>query len=270
MPDRQDESRSRAPSSSGQSRTSTSEAAQSASERAALASLLYQVGSVLVLAFVLLAILGSLPLALGRPEWIERISSNLQNLGLTGLTGTVLIVLSQGIDRSDRQLRGRVRLVRRLAVWASIGWLALIPLQLSAGFNLVQQGLKGQREELTYFRKVQKRLALAKNQQELRSAIALVPNTPIEFTITGEVTTVGRNLSEQLGRRIRAIESSVQKENDQKLQNFALAQTRAALYSLLLAVGFAAIAQISPGSPSLLNGLLKLKLIRSLSQRLRF
>lgn len=269
MPDQQASPSRRVAGESSQSRAAAAEASRGASERAALATLLYQVGAALLAMFVLLAVLGSLPLALGQPEWIERISSNLQNLGLTALSGSVFIVLSQGIDRSDRKLRSRVTLVRKLAIWAMLGWLLLIPLQLSASYNMVRQGLRSQNEQLVYFRKVQKRLELARNQQDLRSAIALVPGTPTDFTITNPVPEVARQLSEQMGRRIKAAETALQKENDQRLQNFSLVQARTVLYSLLLALAFAAIAQSSPGSPSMLNRLLNQRWLNRLLLRWR-
>ena len=91
---------------------------------------------VFVLAFALQLLAVLFPLQLLDPAWQWRLANGLINGAFLPLLALALLQIGVALTPSDQRLRQRQRLFRQLAVAAAIGFLLLLPLQLSAGLRL--------------------------------------------------------------------------------------------------------------------------------------
>jgi hypothetical protein len=90
---------------------------------------------VFVLSFALQLAAVLFPLQLLEPAWQWRFANALINGAFLPLLALALLQIGVSLDGSDQRLRQRQRLFRQLAVAASLGFLLLLPLQLSAGLR---------------------------------------------------------------------------------------------------------------------------------------
>jgi hypothetical protein len=101
--------------------------------------------SLLALVFVLSFALQLAPLLfpfqLLEPAWQWRFANALINGAFLPLLSLALLQIGVSLDPADQRLRQRQRLFRQLAVAAALGFVLLLPLQLSAGLR--QQSAAG-------------------------------------------------------------------------------------------------------------------------------
>jgi hypothetical protein len=91
---------------------------------------------VLVLLFALQLLAVLFPLQPLEPAWQWRFSNALINGAFLPLLALALLQIGVSVDPGDPRLRQRQRLFRQLAVAAALGFLLLLPLQLSAGLRI--------------------------------------------------------------------------------------------------------------------------------------
>jgi hypothetical protein len=96
---------------------------------------------VLVLSFALQLVAVVFPFQPLDPAWQWRLSNALINGAFLPLLALALLQIGVSLDPGDPLLRQRQRLFRQLAVAAALGFLLLLPLQLSAGLR--QQSADG-------------------------------------------------------------------------------------------------------------------------------
>lgn len=96
---------------------------------------------VFVLTFALQLVAVLFPLQPLEPAWQWRFSNALINGAFLPLLALALLQIGVSLDPADQRLRQRQRLFRQLAVAAALGFLLLLPLQLSAGLR--QQSAAG-------------------------------------------------------------------------------------------------------------------------------
>ena len=97
---------------------------------------------VLALLFTLQLVAVLFPLQLFEPAWQWRLANALINGAFLPLLALALLQIGVILDPQDLRLVQRQRLFRQLAVGAALGFLLLLPLQLSAGLH--QQHAVGQ------------------------------------------------------------------------------------------------------------------------------
>lgn len=90
---------------------------------------------VFVLSFALQLAVGLFPFQLLEPAWQWRFSTSLINSAFLPLLALALLQIGVYLNPGDPLLRNRQRLFRQLAVPAALGFLLLLPLQLSAGLR---------------------------------------------------------------------------------------------------------------------------------------
>lgn len=90
---------------------------------------------VLVLIFALQVITAVVPWQPLNPAWQWRLANTLINGAPLPLLSLAVLQIGVVLDPGDPALRGRQRLFRQLAVVAALGFLLLLPLQISAGLR---------------------------------------------------------------------------------------------------------------------------------------
>lgn len=115
------------------------------------------------------------PIQLLNPAWQWRLATTLINGAFLPLLSLALLQIAVALSPSDALLRRRQRLFRLLAVAAAVGFLLLLPLQLSAGLrqhnamgSAQQQRLNGAERRLNELRKV---TAAASSTTELNTRL---------------------------------------------------------------------------------------------------
>lgn len=210
----------------------------------------------LALVFVALfatLVAGSLfPLQPLDPAWQSRVIGALVNAATLPLLAVALLHLSVLLDPQDPRLQQRYQLFCRLAAAASLGFLLLVPLQISAGLRLQQstgsqqiQRLDQAQRKLTQFRTA---LSQATSSADLNQRLQQLNGpslSPADLTLPlpvlkAQVTNVFNQAQSQINRDRSALATA------DPLQLLPL-QLRGSVACLALAFGFAIFA-LRPGS----------------------
>ena len=221
-----------------------------------VAGLLFMGGLVVLASSLNLLIFSLLPLAVLKPDWQLRLTTSMLNGGVLALVGTLLICLSQGFNPIDDLLRNRVRLVRRLAIFVAVLYLALIPLQVSAGLKLLRQKNTEEKTAVAGLNKLIRSIRASTNEQEFRDVIGRLPDPPpLPDTLPGSFSEVRNSIADNLEVRTRALETRTERSRSERLQNWLLEAARNVIQSILLGLGFAAVGLGKKGQFTLLESL---------------
>jgi ABC-type multidrug transport system fused ATPase/permease subunit len=221
-----------------------------------VAGLLFMGGLVVLASSLNLLIFSLLPLAVLKPDWQLRLTTSMLNGGVLALVGTLLICLSQGFNPIDDLLRNRVRLVRRLAIFVAVLYLALIPLQVSAGLKLLRQKNTEEKTAVAGLNKLIRSIRASTNEQEFRDVIGRLPDPPpLPDTLPGSFSEVRNSIADNLEVRTRALETRTERSRSERLQNWLLEAARNVIQSILLGLGFAAVGQGKNAQFTLLESL---------------
>lgn len=223
-------------------------------------------GAILLATFLNLLIFTLFPLRLLRPEWQLGVFTQLLNGGTTALVGALLLCMATLFAPRDQKVRRYTRLVRRLATFAAIAYLLLIPAQLAAGVKIQQDRTALEDRNLQQWRATMGQIRASTSPQEIQAIISkypqapeLPPNffqTPLE-TLKPELIAAGE-------ARIREVENAALIARAERWQIWLIEVARNSVQALLLALGFAAIARPWQGSKTLLELIVPTKLARRL------
>jgi len=221
------------------------------------ASILQWAGIALLGIFLTLLVSSAWPLALLQPAWLQKMSDIIQNLGVNALVGAVLLVLAQFLNPKEVALEQRVRLMRRLASWAAIGFVLLIPLQAYSGVTLLRNRTRQESRELAQIEQATKAIEAATTETELRTAIGRFPGSPpnLPARFNQPFGELRDRLADQLRPRLKEAEARLTEARRNRWQAWLKKWLRDGVYSLFLALGFAAIGQAGPDRPTLLTAL---------------
>lgn len=103
-------------------------------------------------------------------EWQGWVAERLSQQGLLAFLGFILLHLAVLLNPKKQPLRHRLRLVRHLAVVASIGYLLLIPLQLASSvdaFMAVQIERSNKGAQVTRLMEIRELIVKSKSNQDL-------------------------------------------------------------------------------------------------------
>ena len=207
-----------------------------------------------------------LPVALLQPAWQLQFANALRTTAIFPLFGAVLLLLAQLLRSQSRSLAGQVLSVRRLAFFAALGFLLLIPLQTHAGLKLLGAGNSGELRALRQVKAVAEEIRLANSEASLKLAISHLPGAPAEIqgSFTKPLDQVRLVVLDQLQPQIERADNRLAELRKLRLQSGLQGWITDGLAALALAVCFAAIGQLqSEGSSLLLNVLNLPGLIRA-------
>lgn len=201
------------------------------------------------------------PIQLLQPDWQQKVSLALLNSGSSALIGAFFLIVSPLLVPADKALAERARLVRRWCLGVAVGYILLIPLQLYSGINLLRQEKQKQSDRLNRIVTAVKAIEKSTTSEELRRAIAEMPGIPKGFQLRADQDPgeARDRIVEALGVNINQARTRIEEINASQFQawiGFSIANT---LSLLMLFLGFAAIAQNSPGRSTLLASLFKKK-----------
>ena len=201
-----------------------------------------------------------LPVALLQPAWQLKLASALRTTALFPLLGAVLLLLAQLLRSQSTRLADQVQWMRRLAFFAAIGFLLLIPLQTHAGLKLLGDGNSEELRAMRQVKQVAEEIRLAKSEAALKRAISQLPGAPaqIQGTFTKPLDQVRAVVLDQLQPQIQRADYRLAELRKLRLQGALLGWITDDLAALALAFCFAAIGQLKRGGSSLLLHVLHL------------
>jgi hypothetical protein len=230
-------------------------------------SLIFAIGGAVLLAtFLSLVLFSMFPIRLLRPDWQLGVISQILNGGTTALLGALLILMASLFSPRDLRARRYSRLVRRLATFAAIAYLLLIPAQLSAGVKIQQQ--RSEFEELNFkqWRTTMGQIRASSSPEEIQAILSKYPEPPAlpPNFFQAPLEAVKQQLITAGQARIKEVENATLAQRSNRWQTWLIEVSRNSVQSLLLGIGFAAIARPMQGSKSLLELIVPPKLTRRL------
>lgn len=224
-----------------------------------LAGILQAVSFGLLLVYLATELKQLLPPALLQPAWQLRAGEALRSSAALPLVAGALLLLARRFDPQGVALARRVVLVRRLSIAACLGFLLLIPLQITAGLRQINQTTAVEARQLDSVRRVAQAIEQAATPEAMNRAIAQLPGLPSDFQgqFARPLDQVRSGLLAQIQPQIKKLESRLVELRRQRLFGALGIFVFDGILSLAYAIGFAALASSGADQSSLLQRVLR-------------
>lgn len=213
----------------------------------------------LFIVFLAQVLFALFPIALLQPQWMVRFSAALRGTASLPLLATAILMLAIKMDEAVSPGAKHLHLVRRIATFAALGFLLLIPLQSYGVVRTINSQVEQRQGELNRVVAAANQLQQANTEQQLRAAIRAIPggeqlaNRPLG----ADVQTVKTSLLARIRPTVKRLENQLKESRDKALENLILPLARDAVICAAYALGFAGMGHNKIGKPTLLRRLLK-------------
>ncbi|MFM7264150.1 MAG: hypothetical protein ACKOZW_00835 [Cyanobium sp.] len=209
----------------------------------------------MLVAFLAIQMKVLLPPALAQPTWQLQLGDSLRGTASVPLVATALLLFAQRLDPEAEAIERRVTLVRRLCLAVALGFLLLIPLQISAGTSQMAQASSGESRQLREIQRTSLAIEQAQTPDALNQAIAQLPGLPSNFsgTFTRPIAEVRTILLNQIRPQIRTLETRITQARSDRMQAALRLFIFDGITALGYAIGFAAIGRSADDMPTLLQ-----------------
>jgi hypothetical protein len=192
-------------------------------------------------------------------QWHLALTADLINNGSLALLGALLTPLALAFDPSRKRLRTRNKAFRQWALAAAIGFLLLIPLQVSAGWRLYRtvtsQTEKQSSQSAAKLTELRQAIATATSTQEVQARLQQLAGNNAGLTPTQLSTPINQLRQELLARADqvanRLQQNIVATQSSFKPDRLFKETVRIVLSALFYAVGFAFLSGALPRSKKL-------------------
>ena len=221
----------------------------------ALGGLLLWSGCCLLAVYAVNVLRAALPPALLQPAWVLQVLTSLREGAVIPLVGLVLLLLAETFAPDDRRIAATVRWARRLAALLAVLFVLMLPLQVVAGFNLTGREQQQQQRLLDRARALARGIAEARDEEAMRRAISRLPGAPPigEGRFSQPLEDVRRGLLLQLNPQVKRIEETIAQLRLQSAAGQVNGWIGDGATAVIFAVAFAAIGQLEPARPTLLQ-----------------
>ena len=212
----------------------------------------------LILVFLAQIITALFPVALLQPEWMVRFSGSLRGIASLPLMALGLIMLANMIDGKVMPSSSHLRLLRRIASLAAIGFLLLIPLQTYGTVVGIRSQLQQGQAQLNSLTSAAVLVQNASNEPQLRDAIRAIPGADgvADQPLGADIKTIKSALLKKLRESTNSFQTQLNDSKTKAIQNIIPPLIRDAIISLAYAIGFAGMGYGRNGNSSLLRRLL--------------
>jgi len=213
----------------------------------------------LILVFLAQVIPTLFPIALLQPEWMVRVSGILRATASLAAIALALIMLANMIDKEVMPSSKHLKLFRRIATFAAIGYFLLIPLQTYATVVGIRSELQKGQDQLASLVSAGNLVKNAGNEQQLRDAIRAIPGAEevAMRPLGADVQTIKKALLDKLRESTNNLQNQLNDTQSKILANTTIPLIRDAAIDLGYAMGFAGMGYSQPGKPTPLRLLLK-------------
>jgi hypothetical protein len=213
----------------------------------------------LILVFLAQVIPTLFPIALLQPEWMVRVSGSLRATASLAAIALAMIMLANMLDKEVMPSSKHLKLFRRIATFAGIGFLLLIPLQTYGTVVGIRSELQKGQAQLTSLVSAGNLVKNADDEQQLRDAIRAIPGAEeVALRPLGaDVQTIKKALLDRLRESTNNLRSQLNDTQSKILANTTIPLIRDAAIALGYAMGFAGMGYSQPGKLTPLRLLLK-------------
>jgi len=224
-----------------------------------LADSLQWLAYTLFIVFLAQVVTSLFPIALIQPQWLVRVSATLRGTASLPLIAVALVMLANLLDSNVMPSSDQLRLIRRLATIAAIGFLLLIPIQSYGAVTGIRNQVQQSQGQLKKLADAANQVQKATNEAELREAIRAIPggeqlaNRPLG----ADVQTIKTGLLARLRPSVKRLENQLKDSQNEALQNTIGPLIRDGIIALAYAIGFAGMGYSKSGQPTPIRRLIK-------------
>jgi hypothetical protein len=207
------------------------------------ADILQWVAIALFIVFLAILLAAMLPLEILDSRWQVRVISALLGSSSLPLLGVVLMLLANYIDDGFSPFGANIRLIRRLAGVAAIGFLLLIPLQITAGTRLLNQQSGNEVGQLKVLQGAAESIRSANNEDDLKNALRKLPGAPnnLDRPLGAPLPQVKAALISRLDPAVKRLQNQVEEAKKNRLQKALGVWIRDAGMAAGYAIGFSGL-----------------------------
>lgn len=220
---------------------------------------LHWVGVALLASFVVDLASQAWPVALLQPAWLDRMNAFFVSRSITPLIGVLLVAGAGALDPQSKPIMSRANVFRRLACWAAIGYLLLVPVQIYSGVKLLQAQQQQATQLLTQVSKAVEAIRKSTSEAELRNAYEQIPGQkqPLPEELPLSLKLLRERLAEEVESRSKRAEYDFQQRMSSLWQRSIGLIFANIVRLLIFSMGFAAIGRLSESQPSMLLSMQK-------------
>jgi len=207
------------------------------------ADILQWVAIALFIVFLAILLAAMLPLEILDSRWQVRVISALLGSSSLPLIGVVLMLLANFIDEGFSPFGSNIRLIRRLAGFAAIGFLLLIPLQITAGTRLLNQQSGNEVGQLKVLQGAADSIRSANNEDDLKNALRKLPGAPnnLNRPLGAPLPQVKAALISRLDPAVKRLQNQVDEAKKNRLEKAIGIWIRDAGMAAGYAIGFSGL-----------------------------
>jgi hypothetical protein len=209
----------------------------------AFADILQWAAIALFIVFLAILLAAMLPLEILDSRWQVRVISALLGSSSLPLIGVVLMLLANYLDEDLSPFVSNIRLIRRLAGFAAIGFLLLIPLQITAGTRLLNQQSGNEVGQLKVLQAAADSIRSANNEEDLKNALRKLPGAPnnLDRPLGAPLPQVKTALISRLDPAVNRLQNQVEEAKKNRLQKALGVWIRDAGMAAGYAIGFSGL-----------------------------
>jgi hypothetical protein len=209
----------------------------------AFADILQWAAIALFIVFLAILLAAMLPLEILDSRWQVRVISALLGSSSLPLIGVVLMLLANYLDEEFRPFGSNIRLIRRLAGFAAIGFLLLIPLQITAGTRLLNQQSGNEVGQLKVLQGAADLIRSANNEEDLKNALRKLPGAPnnLNRPLGAPLPQVKAALISRLDPAVKRLQNQVDEAKKNRLEKAIGIWIRDAGMAAGYAIGFSGL-----------------------------
>ncbi len=207
------------------------------------ADILQWVAIALFIVFLAILLAAMLPLEILDSRWQVRVISALLGSSSLPLIGVVLMLLANYLDDGFSPFGSNIKLIRRLAGFAAIGFLLLIPLQITAGNRLLNQQSGNEVGQLKVLQGSVESIRSANNEEDLKNALRKLPGAPnnLDRPLGAPLPQVKAALISRLDPAVKRLQNQVDEAKKSRLQKALAIWIRDAGMAAGYAIGFSGL-----------------------------
>ena len=213
----------------------------------------------LILIFLAQVITALFPIALLQPEWMLRVSGTLRDVSSLPMMALGLIMLASTIDGKVLPCHQFLELFRRIATFAAIGFLLLIPLQIYGTVVSIGTQLQAGESQLSRLTSAAKLVQNSSNEKQLRAAIGSIPGAEelAARPLGADVQTIKIAILDRLRESTNRLQNELKDRYRIGLQQSIKPLIRDGIIALGYAIGFAGMGYNKIDQPTPLRRMLR-------------
>jgi len=207
------------------------------------ADILQWVALGLFIVFLAILLAAMLPLEILDSRWQVKVISALLGSASLPLMGVVLMLFANFIDEGVSPFGSKISLLRRLTGFAAIGFLLLIPLQITAGSRLLNQQSGNEVTQLKALQRAADAIRSANNEADLKTALRQLPGAPsnLDRPLAAPLPQVKVALISRLDPAVKRLQTQVDEAKQNRLQQALGIWIRDAGMAAGYAIGFSGL-----------------------------